>query len=100
MWFGLCQYRDDPKVLMGRRHLRHKFMPGFFVFPGGRVDRTDGSLPSLDELHPRITKRIISNCPRPTLRKTRALALACLRETYEETGLLLGVGSGSLARLD
>ena len=27
-----------PKVLLGKRHLRHKFMPGRYVFPGGRVD--------------------------------------------------------------
>ena len=31
----------DIKVLMGRRHERHKFMPGMFVFPGGRVDPQD-----------------------------------------------------------
>ena len=27
-----------PKVLLGRRHSRHKFVPGKFVFPGGRVE--------------------------------------------------------------
>ena len=31
-----------PKVLLGRRHERHKFMPGKFVFPG-RTYRADGS---------------------------------------------------------
>ncbi len=30
-----------PKVLLGKRHARHKFMPGKFVFPGGRVDPAD-----------------------------------------------------------
>ena len=30
-----------PKVLLGKRHERHKFMPGKFVFPGGGVDPSD-----------------------------------------------------------
>ena len=30
-----------PKVLLGRRHHGHKFMPGKFVFPGGRVELDD-----------------------------------------------------------
>ena len=30
------------RVLMGRRHMRHAFMPGKFVFPGGRTDPADG----------------------------------------------------------
>ena len=35
-----------PKVLLGKRHLRHKFMPGKFVFPGGGVDPTDKRMPA------------------------------------------------------
>jgi 8-oxo-dGTP pyrophosphatase MutT (NUDIX family) len=31
----------DPKVLMGRRHHGHRFMPGKFVFPGGRIEAGD-----------------------------------------------------------
>ncbi len=31
----------DPKVLLGRRHASHKFMPGKFVFPGGRIEAAD-----------------------------------------------------------
>ena len=34
-----------PKVLLGKRHARHKFMPGKFVFPGGGVDPTDKAMP-------------------------------------------------------
>ncbi|MGE3998189.1 MAG: NUDIX hydrolase, partial [Variibacter sp.] len=36
----------EPKVMMGRRHDRHKFMPGKFVFPGGRVEAYDGRMPT------------------------------------------------------
>ena len=40
--------RDDrvPKVLLGKRHHGHKFMPGKFVFPGGRVDPADRRMPA------------------------------------------------------
>lgn len=79
------------KVLMGRRSLKHKFMPGLFVFPGGRVDATDGSAPSSSELHPIVEGKILKTLrKRPTKRRARGLALAGIRETYEEAGLLLG----------
>ncbi len=32
---------DATRVLMGRRHAGHKFMPGKYVFPGGAVDPED-----------------------------------------------------------
>ena len=82
---------QSARILMGRRHEKHKFMPGLFVFPGGRVDRGDGSIPSVDELDPIVERKIVSTLKqRPTRRRARALGLACLRETYEEAGLLLG----------
>ena len=43
---------------MGRRHDGHKFMPGLFVFPGGRVDSHDGSVPAARELHPVVEDKI------------------------------------------
>ena len=39
-------------VLMGRRHARHAFMPGKFVFPGGRTDPADSRIPVAEGLHP------------------------------------------------
>ena len=42
-----------PKVLLGKRHHGHKFMPGKFVFPGGRVDPADQRMPIARTLHPR-----------------------------------------------
>ncbi|MEL6947670.1 MAG: NUDIX hydrolase [Pseudomonadota bacterium] len=79
------------RMLMGRRHEDHKFMPGLFVFPGGRVDPADGSMEAGSELEPIIEDKIVRHLKkRPTRRRARALALACLRETYEEAGLLLG----------
>ena len=79
------------QIVMGRRHMRHKFMPGLFVFPGGRVDKTDGSVPTPDNLHPEIEKKLLSKMKgRATTRRARALALASIRETYEEAGLFVG----------
>ena len=34
-----------PKVLVGKRHDKVVFMPGKFVFPGGRVDKLDNRVP-------------------------------------------------------
>ncbi|MGI9365044.1 MAG: NUDIX hydrolase [Rhizobiaceae bacterium] len=88
----------DAKVLMGRRHENHKFMPGLFVFPGGRVDKYDGSVPVANELHPVVEQKIFDNLrARPSRRRARALALAAIRETYEEAGLLLGENGGGFA---
>jgi 8-oxo-dGTP pyrophosphatase MutT (NUDIX family) len=80
----------DPKVLMGRRHPGHRFMPGKFVFPGGRIERGDRSMPAYGALHPRAEAALMARVQRPTALRGRALALAAIRETFEETGLLLG----------
>ncbi|WBQ09432.1 NUDIX domain-containing protein [Hyphomonadaceae bacterium ML37] len=76
----------DVELLLGRRSGGHVFMPQKYVFPGGRVDRTDGYAPLAGE--PReevraVLTRVMSE------RRARAAAAAALRETAEETGLLL-----------
>jgi 8-oxo-dGTP pyrophosphatase MutT (NUDIX family) len=80
-----------PKVLLGKRHHGHKFMPGKFVFPGGRVDPADQRMPVARTLHPHTEAHLIKRLQRPSVAKARAFALAAIRETFEETGLLLGV---------
>ncbi|GGG38134.1 NUDIX hydrolase [Chelatococcus composti] len=82
--------RRTPKVLMGRRHEGHKFMPGKFVFPGGRIEAGDRSMPVAGMLHPVSEARLVSRVTRLSLARARALALAAVRETFEETGLLIG----------
>jgi 8-oxo-dGTP pyrophosphatase MutT (NUDIX family) len=79
-----------PKVLLGRRHERHKFLPGKFVFPGGRVEITDRLMPVVAPLHERDTTRLMQQVKRPSAAKAAGFALAAIRETYEETGLMLG----------
>ena len=84
-----------PKVLLGRRHERHRFLPGKFVFPGGRVEIQDRLMPMAAPLHARDVERLMRRVKRPSLAKAAAYALAAIRETYEETGLMLGTPSSS-----
>jgi 8-oxo-dGTP pyrophosphatase MutT (NUDIX family) len=79
-----------PKVLLGKRHHKHVFMPGKFVFPGGRAEPKDRLMPIAKPLHKEVEKRLMQAVVRPSAAKARALALAAIRETFEETGLLLG----------
>ena len=79
-----------PKVLLGKRHHGHKFMPGKFVFPGGRMETNDRLMPVASELHPFTEKYLMQATQRPSAAKARGLALAAIRETFEETGLLFG----------
>lgn len=79
-----------PRLLMGRRHDGHKFMPGKFVFPGGRIDATDRRMVAAGMLDDRTDDALSARTTRPSSARNRALALAAIRETYEETGLMLG----------
>lgn len=81
----------EPKVLLGRRHHGHKFMPGKFVFPGGRIEPLDRAMSAVSEMHPDTQKKLLQRVTDPTPELARAFALAAVRELAEETGLLLGV---------
>lgn len=82
---------SPPRVLMGRRQPAQVFLPNKFVFPGGRVDRCDhhakatGSLAKDD-----ISKLLFDMKGAPSNGRALALALAAIRETFEETGLMIG----------
>ena len=85
---------STPKVLLGRRHASHKFMPGKFVFPGGRIEPVDRLMTAASELDPEAEKKLVERVADPTADFARAFALAAVRETAEETGLLLGLKRG------
>ena len=82
--------RGGPKVLMGRRNPNLAFMPGKFVFPGGRIELGDRHMPVTGALPDYAEAALARRVSRPPHHLGRALALAAIRETYEETGLLLG----------
>jgi len=80
----------QPLVLLGKRHADLKFMAGKLVFPGGRTEPGDRKMPVASDLDPHAGARLMRGVQRPSIDKARALALAAIRETFEETGLLLG----------
>jgi 8-oxo-dGTP pyrophosphatase MutT (NUDIX family) len=79
-----------PKVLLGKRHRGHAFMPSKFVFPGGRVEPHDRHVPVVGRLDRHIEEKLMRHVARPSRDKARALAVAAIREVFEETGLLVG----------
>jgi 8-oxo-dGTP pyrophosphatase MutT (NUDIX family) len=91
--------RSDPvpKVLLGRRHAGHSFMPGVFVFPGGSVDPGDRRMAAHGALGDTCARRLAAQVARPSPGRSRALALAAIREMFEETGLLIGVKAAGVA---
>lgn len=72
--------RDTPEgveVLMTRRSSTASFAPGAYVFPGGRIDETD------------TTARPIATRRRTQSRTQLTQAIAAVRESFEELGVLL-----------
>lgn len=82
--------KKTPRLLLGRRNPALRFMPGKFVFPGGRVDAVDRQVPVYGMLDSESERRLLARVIRPSAVRARALALAAIRETCEETGLLIG----------
>ncbi len=78
------------RVLMGQRHGNMAFMAGKYVFPGGRLDPCDLRLTTTSELR---STEALKLGP-----KGRGLALAAIRETFEETGILVGQPAQELPR--
>jgi 8-oxo-dGTP pyrophosphatase MutT (NUDIX family) len=81
----------EPRILMGHRSGKHVFMPNTFVFPGGRLDPEDAGVPVTGDLREPVIERLLKTA---TKRKARALACAAIRETFEETGLIIGQPHG------
>lgn len=68
---------DNLEVLVGRRSLSARFMPGVYVFPGGVIDPPDRIAWSIESGAERLPPRLAS------------AARAAIRETWEEVGVLI-----------
>ena len=82
------QGADGPSVLMGQRGAGAAFMPDKYVFPGGAVDAADAAVPLARPVPERCLARLAAGHATP-----HALAVAAIRELWEETGLGLGVAA-------
>lgn len=71
------------EVLVGRRPLAARFMPGVYVFPGGAIDPPDRVPWSVETATEALAPKL-ARCAR-----------AALRETWEEVGVLVGRPAGA-----
>lgn len=80
----------EARILMGQRGASAAFMPSKFVFPGGAVDPADFAVADRSGSGPADAARL-STDPRPESPAgiAAALAMAAIRETWEETGLAI-----------
>lgn len=76
-----------PRVLMGRRVGGHAFMPDKWVFPGGRIHPADFRVKAASDLALDVAEALGRTC---AIARARALAATAIRETFEETGLIVG----------
>lgn len=79
-----------PEVLMLKRHADEAFAAGAYVFPGGMLEEDDWIPPSLVLSHdiPTEAAAILMPDVSPPA-KALGYWIAALRETFEETGILL-----------
>ncbi len=81
----------EPRVLMGKRRADLAFMAGKYVFPGGRVDPADKAVAAAEDLREaEVAKLLVSMRGTPSAARARGLALAAIREAFEEAGLIIG----------
>jgi 8-oxo-dGTP pyrophosphatase MutT (NUDIX family) len=76
-----------PRILMGQRGAKAAFMPNKFVFPGGAVDAGDANITLAGQLSDLCGQRLKEDA-NPDM--SHPLAVAAIRELFEETGQVLG----------
>ncbi|WP_375281581.1 NUDIX domain-containing protein [Pseudooctadecabacter sp.] len=76
----------NPAILMGQRGAAAAFMPNKFVFPGGAVDAGDAQI----ELARPLPADVAAQLAEDSALAPATLAVAAIREVWEETGQILG----------
>ena len=94
----------DPglEVLLVQRHKATAFMGGAYVFPGGKLDPLDASDAVRSHLRSADDDAMLAALgPTETIDATtaRALFVAAARETFEESGVLLGTTPRNAAEI-
>jgi 8-oxo-dGTP pyrophosphatase MutT (NUDIX family) len=79
------------EVLLLRRNRKAGFVPGAYVFPGGRVDAADAAPGALERIDGLTAERAARRLGLPDGDPPAvAYYVAALREVFEETGILVG----------
>lgn len=92
----LRERKGNHQVLMGQRGSGAVFMPNKYVFPGGAVDKQDYDILPATPLSPIDEQRLSHMAPSGV---ASAIAMAAIRELWEETGLMLGQKGRTDARV-
>jgi 8-oxo-dGTP pyrophosphatase MutT (NUDIX family) len=83
---------DGPEVYLLRRTASMAFAAGFFVFPGGSVDVRDEDFADDAWIGPKPSEWAkLLTCDEP---RARSLVCAAVRETFEESGVMLAGANG------
>jgi 8-oxo-dGTP pyrophosphatase MutT (NUDIX family) len=81
--------REPLEVWMIRRHETMKFLGGYYAFPGGRVDTTDGAAEALASCHGVSVDAAETLFPGHDGGPALAFWVTAVRELLEESGILL-----------
>jgi len=97
------QGQETYQVFLARRHKHQSFMAGAYVFPGGQVDAADSDpelssyIPTTENFDPQALLQDASLTPS----MAQSLFICAIRETFEETGVLLAqTFDGNFIQLD
>lgn len=78
------QQEDQYEVLVGRRPSKSSFMPDVYVFPGGAVDPVDARAKPAEPMDASFAQHMaVGN----SQARAQTIAMAAVRETFEETGV-------------